>query len=342
MTNSKAASKRGKPTHDAVFQRFAATVGLLESYGGLPKPNETRGIWDKLWHYEVHNSTAIEGNTLVLKEVEILLNEGKAVGSKDIKDYLEVLGYADAATWIYDRALGDDEWQQTELLTLTEVRHVHVLAMGKVWDVAPHRQAYDSEAPGNFRQHDIMSFQGGMKPPSHPHAPAEVKTWLDIVNEFGKQVRAGDCPVEKAPEQLAYIHKEFERVHPFIDGNGRTGRLLLNFILLRLDWPPVIIQKNQRKRYLLDLDKADKGDLSSLAELLSRAIIDSAYMLIPNIAGPAKWVPLETLADESFSLPALRQAVSRGRLEAIKGVDGRYLSSKAAIERYRNSKYGHH
>jgi hypothetical protein len=50
MTNSKVTSKRGKPTYDAVFQRFATTVELLESYGGLPKPNEAKGIWDKLWH----------------------------------------------------------------------------------------------------------------------------------------------------------------------------------------------------------------------------------------------------------------------------------------------------
>ncbi|MDR1184593.1 MAG: Fic family protein [Coriobacteriales bacterium] len=339
MTNSHLSTKKGKPTYAAVFQRFAATVKLLESYGGLPKPKEVQGIWDKLWHYEVHNSTAIEGNTLVLKEVEMLLDEGKAVGSKDIKDYLEVLGYADAATWVYDRTLGDDEWLQTELLTLTEVRHVHALAMGKVWGVAPHPSAYDSETPGNFREHDIMPFQGGMKPPTHPHVASEINSWIASVNDFGKQVKDGDCSIVQAPERLAFVHKEFERIHPFLDGNGRTGRLLLNLILLRLGWPPVIILKSQRKRYLSDLDKADKGDLNPLAELLSRAIIDSAHILIPNIAGPVKWVPLETLADEEFSLPALRQAASRGRLEAIKGTDGKYLSSKAAIERYRDSKY---
>jgi hypothetical protein len=212
--------------------------------------------------------------------------------------------------------------------------------MSKVWDVAPHPNAYDSEAPGNFREHDILPLPGGMTPPSHPHVASEINSWLGVSNEFGKRIQDGSCPMTEAPERLAFIHKEFERIHPFLDGNGRTGRLLLNLMLLRLGLPPAIVLKSQRRRYLKALDKADKGDLKPLAELLCRVIIDSAYILIPNIAGSIKWVPLETLVSDEFSLAALRQAASRGRLEVIKGADGRYLSSKAAIERYRDSKYG--
>lgn len=69
----------------------------MSNYDGLPKPCETKSLWDDLWHLEAHHSTAIEGNTLVLREVERLLEEGRAVGSKELKEYMEVLGYADAS-----------------------------------------------------------------------------------------------------------------------------------------------------------------------------------------------------------------------------------------------------
>ena len=73
--------------------------------------------------------------------------------------------------------------------------------------------------------------------------------------------------------------------------------------------------------------------------MISRSIVDNLHRLIPNIAGPAKYVPLEALVDDDFSLVALKQAASRGRLEAIIGSDGRYRSSKSALEEYKASKY---
>ncbi len=337
MTEPQKPGRRGRVPRKAVYARFAGTIESLARYGGLPTPDEAKGIWDDFWFMEAHHSTAIEGNTLVLKEVERLLEEGRAVGSKELKDYLEVLGYGEAADWVYRQALAPDIWVHGEIISLAEIRYVHNVAMSKIWDIYPHPSAHPTETPGNFRQHDILPFSGGMTPPTHPLIQSEISAWIDAVNEFGN--KEGKIESEDAPERIAFIHKEFERIHPFLDGNGRTGRLLLNLMLLRLGWPPAIIFKNQRSMYLNALGRADNDDCGPLAELLCRAVIDSAHHLIPSIAGPIKLVPLETLADGEFSLAALKKAAVRGRLEVIKGDDGRYLSSRAAVERYKESKF---
>lgn len=340
MTNSSTGrAHRGRPSRSAVYQRFAAAIEELGRYGGLPTPLEARQLWDGVWHLEAHHSTALEGNTLVLREVEQLLDEGRAVGSKELKDYMEVLGYSEAARWVYEQGVAPGEFGHDGLITVTEVRHVHELAMSRVWELAPHPSANPDEAPGSFRQHDIRPFPAGMTPPTHPLVPAGVASWVEQVDGFGAAFAAGTLQIAGVPEALARIHVDFERLHPFLDGNGRTGRLLLNLILTRLGWPPIVIFKEQRGRYLRALDRADHGDLGPLAELIARSVVDNMHRLIPSIAGPAKYVPLEALADEEFSLAALKQAAGRGRLDAIIGSDGRYRSSRAAVDAYRASKY---
>jgi hypothetical protein len=67
-------------------------------------------IWDDIWHQEAHHSTALEGNPLVLREVQTLLDQGRAVGAKALREYNEVRGYADAARWVYSQALEPDSW----------------------------------------------------------------------------------------------------------------------------------------------------------------------------------------------------------------------------------------
>jgi Fic family protein len=338
-TSSQGRTPRGRPSRIAVCRRFATAIEELGKYGGLPTPVEAKQLWDDVWHLEAHHSTALEGNTLVLREVEQLLEQGRAVGSKELKDYMEVLGYSEAARWVYRQGVDPDERGRDGLVNVTEVRHVHTLAMAKVWEVAPHPNAYPDEAPGSFRQHDIHPFPSGMTPPTHPLVSAGVASWVEHVNQFGIVLADGTLGVADVPEALARIHVDFERLHPFIDGNGRTGRLLLNLILTRLGWPPAVIFKEQRRRYLAALNRADHGDLGPLAELIARSVVDNLHRLIPSIAGPAKYVPLEALADEEFSLAALKQAAGRGRLEAIIGSDGRYRSSRAAVEAYKASKY---
>lgn len=331
---------RGRPSRETVYQRFAAAAEELDHLGGLPTPAQARQIWNDIWHLEAHNSTALEGNTLVLREVELLLEEGRAVGAKELKDYLEVLGYADAAQWVYSQALDPGDWTTGELLNLTEVRHVHAVLIAKVWEIAPHAGATAREAPGNFREHDIEPFGRGMRPPDWPEVPALLTDWLRSVATLGAAITAGEVEPRALPVELATLHGAFERIHPFLDGNGRAGRLILNLLLGRLGFPPSIIFKRNRDAYLDSLDRTDNGDPGPLAELIARSVIDNLHrFVVPRVAGPARLVPLASLATRTMSYEALRQAARRGRLEAQQGSDGIWRSSREAVGAYESERY---
>lgn len=333
--NKSPTGSRGRPPRADVYKRLKVQIGeLRERLGGLPSPDEAEGIWRGIWLEEAHHSTAIEGNTLVLKQVERLLDEGRAVGNKELSEYLEVRGYADAAGWVYGQGIQSDAWSGGKLITLSEVREIHSVAMTPVWEVAPHPQATPKERPGSFREHDIEPFPGGMRSPDWPQVPMLLRDWIGEA----QAMRAVD-EVE-LPEALAMLHARFEQVHPFLDGNGRAGRLVLNLLLVRLGYPPAIIYKGSRARYLAALRRADQEDFGPLGELLARAILDNLYkFVVPAIAGPARLVPLPALATEKLSANALRVAAMRGRLKAAKAADGTWRSSTAWVEEYEASRY---
>ena len=307
---------------------------LRERLGGLPSPPEAADIWRGIWYEEAHHSTALEGNTLVLKQVERLLDEGRAVGNKELREYMEVRGYADAADWVYRQAISPNGLAHPQrILTLEEVRHVHHTAMTPVWQVAPHPSATAREAPGSFREHEINPFPGGMLPVSWPLVPAEMTTWMDRVNAL-------DATRVEFPEALAAVHCRFEQIHPFLDGNGRAGRLILNLALARLGYPPAIIYKRDRARYLQALRRADAGETSPLGEMLARAILGSLHrFVIPAVAGPARLVPLAALETPGMKASALRAAAERGRLRATRGPAGNWRSSRRWVDEYMASRY---
>lgn len=332
--NKRGIPRRGRPPRADVYERLRLQIAeLRERLGGLPSPVEADGIWRGIWLEEAHHSTAIEGNTLVLKQVEQLLAEGRAVGNKELSEYLEVRGYADAASWVYGQAHNAGDWSGGHLLSITEVRHVHHLALTPVWDVAPHPDATDRERPGSFREHDLHPFGRGMQPPGWPDVPALVDDWIS-------EVQALELGSVLDPEGLARLHARFEQIHPFLDGNGRAGRLLLNLILVRAGYPPAIIYKGDRARYLATLQRADEGDFGPLGEFLARAILDNLHkFVVPAIAGSARLVPLPALATKALSANALRVAATRGRLKASKAADGTWRSTRAWVDEYISTRY---
>lgn len=216
---------------------------------------------------------------------------------------------------------------------MREVRHVHSLALTPVWQVAPHPEASEREAPGMFREYDLHPFTAGMTPPNWPLIASLMQDLLDRVHELTSALTGREPTATPLPELLADLHNGFERVHPFIDGNGRAGRLVLNLVLVRLAYPPAIILKSHRERCLDAMQKADSGDVAPLGKTLARAIYDNINrFVLPSIAGQARLVPLAALASKDFTLASLRQAAQTGHLRAGQASDGVWQSTRQDVK----------
>jgi hypothetical protein len=300
--------------------------------GGLPKPEEAREIWQGIWHEETHHSTAMEGNTMALNQVKALLDEGRAVGNKELRAYLEIQAYSEAAQWVYGQAVGKDDWSTRDLVNLTELRRIHSLVVAPVWRHLPPPGQLAEEGPGSFRRHDVKALASGVIPPPWPDVPSLVSDWLK---------RASSPVPDGLPTivHLAELHASLERIHPFLDGNGRAGRLVLNLMLVRRGYPPAVIYKADRPKYLIGLRRADRdADPFVLGELLARAVKHSIdRFVLPGLAGPHRMVPLTALTGSGLSLLALRRAAMRGRLRAMRRRD-QWVSTKQWVEEYKKSR----
>jgi hypothetical protein len=316
-----------------VYERLERAVDDLDAMGGLPSLDEAKGIWEGIWHEEAHHSTAMEGNTLGTREVQLLLFEGRAVGSKELKEYLEVQGYADAALWVYGQAVRGNA--AVTPITAVELREIHRRVVSPVWQFFPPPHLDRRDRPGEYRHTNVEPLRRGLTPPDWPLVPPQVTDWLEGANDLVEER-------ESAPhiiEDFAAAHASFERIHPFTDGNGRVGRLLLNLLLVRYGYPPAVIHKRDRSRYLDGLRRADEGDPGLLGEVLARSVkhgIDR--FLLPGLAGPHRYVPISSLTDMGFSHNALLLAAKRGRLEATQR-DGQWYSSRKAVQEYIKSRY---
>lgn len=319
----------GRPSPQQILQRVTDTnEALKQQLGGLPTSVQAKGIWRDIWLEETHHSTALEGNTLTPRELFELVEHGLATGSKDLVYYLEVQGYAQAATWVYEQAVEDSTTSQTPwtLLTMGHIRQIHNELAGPVWTVRP---PVGAGRPGEWRRGSVTITGSPVKPPPPGLVESRMDEWLQAVN-------AGPQPGQHPVEWAAVLHADFEAIHPFSDGNGRTGRLLMNYLLILAGYPPAIIYKNQRSRYISALQRAQvQKDYRGLVELVARAVLDNLNrLLLPTLATEETYLPLSALAEGTpYTSSYLRKLADQGKLHALKQ-GGQWVSTLRHVEAY--------
>lgn len=190
-----------------------------------------------------HHSTAIEGNTLSLIETKLLLEDGISPGGKELREIYEAVNHNKAFTFI-SRCVAEGKPLDKNI-----VKDIHAILMENIL------------AGGIYRNVDVYISGARHTPPS----PDEAYRQLEVFYDSLLKKQATLFPIEFA----AWTHAEFVKIHPFIDGNGRTSRLLMNYQLTAAGYLPVSIPQQRRIEYFETLEAyACEGDLSPFAELV--------------------------------------------------------------------------
>ncbi len=205
------------------------------------------------------SSNALEGNTLTESETKVVIEDGLTIGGKPLKDHFEASGHADA----YEAMI---RMTQKRIITEEDILKLHQLFFIKI----------DGDNAGVYRKSRV--FISGSKYPLP--APEEVAGLMkELVNNIDKK-RINEHPVIFA----AKTHLEFVFIHPFIDGNGRVARLLMNLILLQEGYTIALIPPVLRSNYISSIEKAHENDEQFL-ELIARCVYETQkdYIRMLNI-----------------------------------------------------------
>ncbi len=189
-----------------------------------------------------YNSNAIEGNTLTLRETDMVLR-GLTIDQKPLKDHLEVIGHKDAFEYVSELV------KEKAPISESVIKQIHFLVL-----------ADKKDDRGVYRRVPVR-IMGAKHDPAQPYLiqPQMESLLIDFAESD-----------EHIVTELARFHIEFESIHPFIDGNGRTGRLLVNLELMKAGYPPIDIKFTDRMAYYNAFDTYHTNhDLSAMEKLFA-------------------------------------------------------------------------
>ena len=170
-----------------------------------------------------YNSNAIEGSTLTLKETSLVL-QGITINKKPLKEHLEAIGHKDAFYYVCDLV------REKTPLTESIIKQIHSLVL-----------VAEPQDRGVYRKLPVRILGANHTPPQPYLVPKQME---DLMINYKKWIKT-----KNIVEVVSLLHLNFEFIHPFIDGNGRTGRLLVNLVLMQNGFPPIDIKFSDRQRY---------------------------------------------------------------------------------------------
>ena len=235
---------------DYDFSEIDANHAKIDRYRPIPA-RLAASLQEKLIVEWTYNSNAIEGNTLTISETKVVL-EGITVGGKSMVEHLETINHREAILYIMDIV------REQQPLNEWAIRNLHSIILKNI----------DSEHAGVFRNENVL-ISGAKHIPPKPH---EIYEQMQKMMRLYEKSWASLHPVVRA----TLLHGEFVKIHPFIDGNGRTSRLLLNFELMKAGYPPIIIQNAERARYYEAIDGAHTTqNYEPFIRLVAERVLDS-------------------------------------------------------------------
>ena len=238
----------GAEAFRSTIQDLAQRIKLLRDQGTLTESTLQKYYGDKRFE-QIAESNALEGSTLSVDETELAVLKGITISGHDpgfSKDAQALARALDELTELARKKTPTD---------IEQVKRLHELILG------------DRSSAGDFRTTEVRISGSKHVPP---------RTWSEIMNlmeqwEAWSQSNVGTPPLIRA----AVLHAWFEHIHPFLDGNGRTGRAITNLELVRAGYPPIIIRRKDRDQYLDALGRADDGDLGFFMEILAGRMEDA-------------------------------------------------------------------
>ncbi|XP_053552422.1 protein adenylyltransferase FICD [Bombina bombina] len=286
--NKKALVNRDRtlPLVEEIDQRYFSIIdSKVKKVMSIPKGNSAlRRVMEESYYHHIYHTVAIEGNTLSLSEIRHIIETRYAVPGKSLEEQNEVIGMHAAMKYVNTTLVS-----RIGSVMITDILEIHLRILGYV----------DPVEAGQFRSNQV--FVGHHIPPH----PRDVEKHME---EFVQWLNSEEALSLHPVEFAALAHYKLVYIHPFVDGNGRTSRLLMNLILMQAGYPPITIRKEQRSEYYHVLELANEGDVRPFIRFIAKCTESTLDLLLiataehpvglpepnPNYSGCKQTIPVKT------------------------------------------------